>query len=92
MAIFSNASSLSIFVNADNLNPGVYSKDSKPFGISYGDWIARYTTVVYPNPFCCESKDTLYSDRCATAQSGPVWFLTNNLGGTETRNCYYTCR
>jgi hypothetical protein len=87
IAIFSGVSSLSIFVNADNLNPGVYSKDSKPFGISYGDWIARHTNWIIQIPSAVNPIIHYTSDRCATAQSGPVWFLTNNLGGTETRNC-----
>ena len=49
MTLLSSTTFLTFFVNADNLNPGLYSKDSKPFGISYGDRLANYS-VVYPVP------------------------------------------
>ena len=30
--------SSTVFVAADSVNPGVYSKDSAPYGIPYGKW------------------------------------------------------
>ena len=86
MAIFSSVSSLNIFVNADNLNPGVYSKDSKPFGIPYGDWLAKYNQWFIKIPTTVNPREHYTPDRCATAQSGPVWFLTDILKGKEDRD------
>ena len=62
-AILSNALSFNIFVNADNLNPGIYSKDSKPFGIPYGDWLARWNQWFIHNPYCNTSKRTLHTGK-----------------------------
>jgi len=31
-----------VFAHADNINPGLYSIDSKPYGISYAEWTAKW--------------------------------------------------
>jgi hypothetical protein len=35
-------SSLTTFTHADSINPGVFSKDSAPYGIPYKEWITRW--------------------------------------------------
>jgi hypothetical protein len=90
MIIFSSASSLSIFVNADNLNPGVYSKDSKPFEVPYGDWLARWNQWFIQIPKEVHPRDNYTPERCATDQTGPVWFLVN-IQGKRGAYMYYTC-
>ena len=87
MIIFSNSSILGMYVNADDLNPGVYSIDSKPFGISYGDWQAKYWSWFIQIPADVHPREQYTSERCATAQSGPVWFLSDILVDKEERNC-----
>jgi hypothetical protein len=44
------AFSSSAFVVADSINLGVYSKDSGPYGILYGEWLAKWwnSTVSIP--------------------------------------------
>jgi hypothetical protein len=86
MIIFSN-SSLSIYVNADDLNPGVYSKDSKPFGTTYGDWLANYSQWFIQFPADLHPREHYTPERCSAAQSGPVWFLTDILVDKDERNC-----
>lgn len=87
LAVLSSTSFLSIFVYADNLNPGIYSKDSAPFGISYGDWIAKFWTWFIQIPADVHPREHYTPERCATAQSGPVWFLTDIVVATDERNC-----
>ena len=87
MAIFSNVSSLNIFVNADNLNPGVYSKDSKPFGIPYGDWLAKYNQWFIQIPTAVHPREHYTPDRCATDSKWPCVVLTDVLKGKEERTC-----
>jgi hypothetical protein len=87
MIIFSSSSFISILVSADNLNPGVYSKDSKPFGVPYGDWLANWTQWFIQIPTGVHPRENYTPERCATDQSGPVWFLVDILKGKEERNC-----
>jgi len=87
ITIFSSVSSASIYVYADNLNPGVYSKDSTPLGIPYGDWLARWVQWFIKIPSGVHPREHYTSESCAIAQSGPVWFLTDILKGKEERSC-----
>ncbi|PWU78752.1 MAG: hypothetical protein DLM72_21135 [Candidatus Nitrosopolaris wilkensis] len=67
--------------------PSVYPLDSKPYGLSYGQWTAKWWqwTLSIPkhvNP----GGDTTGKD-CTLKQSGPVWFLSGTFGGSATRVC-----
>lgn len=73
-------------VSADEINPGLYSPTSKPFGISFVDWTAKWWQwwLKIPNsqhPFADNT-----GERCAVAQHGPVWYLLGAAGKVE-RNC-----
>jgi hypothetical protein len=62
--------------NSSNIAIDVFQPDSKPYGLTYGDWTARWWQWAYSIP-----KDTnpAYDDTgkyCAEGQYGPVWFLT----------------
>ena len=72
---------------SDELNPGVYSKDSSPFNVPYGDWIARWWQWTSSIPAAEHPRDNYTPDKCAAGQSGPVWFLADQLGGEEERTC-----
>jgi hypothetical protein len=75
------------FGHPPNPNPGVVPINSKPYGLSYGDWTAVWWQWVLSVP---ASKspigDTTGAD-CAQHQFGPVWFLAGTGGGIVTRNC-----
>lgn len=87
VTIFSNLSFLSTLVNADDLNPGIYSKDSKPFGIPFEDWLVKWTQWFIQIPLETNPREHYTPERCAINQSGPVWFLTDILKGKEERTC-----
>jgi hypothetical protein len=68
-----------------NPNPGVMPINSSPFGKSYGQWgadwwIWAYSTPVDQNPI--QDPTGAYGSQ---NQSGPVWFLAGNFGGTTER-------
>lgn len=65
----------------------VFPADSKPYGLTYGQWAAKWWQWSYSipeenNPI----KDTTGKD-CAINQSGPVWFLAGTAGGSAERTC-----
>jgi hypothetical protein len=84
---FSNLIFLSTLVFADDLNPGIFSKDSKPFDVPYGDWLAKYSQWFINFPAESHPREHYTSDSCSLAQSGPVWFLTDTLAGNQERTC-----
>jgi hypothetical protein len=76
---------------ADN---GTYPPDSKPFGLSYGEWSAKwwqwvYSTKLEQNPQLQGIPPSFPADKvdCSLGQSGPVWFLGADFGGTAAREC-----
>jgi hypothetical protein len=67
-------------------NTGVIPPNAKPYGKSYGEWGARFaqwlSSIPAPdNPLLNPAAS------CSTGQSGPVWFLPPNTGGTNTAYC-----
>ena len=80
------ASSTNI-VRGDNINPGIYSTDSAPYGIPYQQWIAKYWQWDYSVPKDQHPLDNYTPEKCANGQQGPVWFLSESLSGTQERTC-----
>ena len=78
----------STLVRADNLNPGVFSKDSTPYGAPYGNWIAKWWNWTLSIPKGEHPRDDFTPEKCAANQGGPVWFLADHLGGREERTCH----
>lgn len=78
---------LNSYIYADEINPGVYSKDSKPFGIPYADWLIKHTQWLLNIPSDVNPAVNYTPEKCSTSQSGPVWFLTLITKGTEERTC-----
>ena len=65
----------------------VFPADSKPYGLTYGQWAAKWWQWSYSipeenNPI----KDTTGKD-CAINQSGPVWFLAGTAGRSAEKKC-----
>src|SRR6266498_4133756 len=80
-------SSLMTFASADNMNAGVFSKDSKPYSIHYGEWIAKWWQWNQGIPSIQHPRDNYSPEKCVIHQSGPVWFLADILTGKEERTC-----
>jgi hypothetical protein len=66
---------------------GVSPPDSKPYGLTYGEWTAKWWqwALSMPEPLNPTIDDT--GRNCANNQTGPVWLLAGTNGGTVTREC-----
>lgn len=80
-----------LFIHAQessgSTNLGVFPPDSTPYGLTYGEWTAKWWQWAFSMP---EALNPLIDDtgrNCANNQSGPVWFLAGTSGGAVTRAC-----
>ncbi|AKT42774.1 hypothetical protein [Chondromyces crocatus] len=65
--------------------PATMPPDADAFGQSMSAWGAAWWTWAFGVP---EDENPLFGHDCDTHQSGPVFFLTGNMGsGAETRSC-----
>jgi hypothetical protein len=65
----------------------LFQPDSKPYGLTYGNWTARWWQWAYSIP---KDVHPAYDDTgkyCAEGQSGPVWFLTGTYKHPVDRYC-----
>jgi hypothetical protein len=84
---FSSSRTLTGEAMADSINPGIYSKDSSPFGTPYSKWLANWWQWTFSIPAPQHPRDNYTPEKCAANQEGPVWFLADQLGGKEERTC-----
>ena len=64
----------------DNPNPGIFPPGSRPYGLSYGEWSAKFWQWAYSLPFNYNPlTDTAPAD---TAQEGKVWFIGGSFAST----------
>ena len=78
-------------VYAANKNPGVIPPNASPYGMTYGEWSAKWWQWTYSLPV---DRNPSFDENgsCANGtygQFGPVWFLAGviNESGTAVRNC-----
>lgn len=71
----------------NNTTPNVYTADSKPYGLSYGEWTAKWWQWLVSAPTKVNPANDNSGANCAQNQAGPVWFLTGALTGKAERNC-----
>ena len=74
-------------VQGDTLNKGIYSPQSKPFGVDYKDWTAEWWQWNMGIPKALHPRDNYSAEKCSIHQEGPVWFLPDSLTGKEDRTC-----
>jgi len=79
------------FVRADSTNPGVYSVDDKPYGLTYGEWTANFWKWVISIPQQDNPNQDPTGAKCAINQTNPnVWYLAPTFGGAADRTCTIT--
>lgn len=77
-------------INRSTLSPTyspVFSADSKPYNLTYGEWTAKWWQWGYSVP---RNINPAYDDtgkNCAQGQRGPVWFLAGTYGHPVDRVC-----
>ncbi|MFZ0328294.1 MAG: cache domain-containing protein [Nitrososphaeraceae archaeon] len=86
-----NTSSTSTIFHTINGGPpksaGLFSSDSKPYNLTFGEWTARWWQWGYSIP---KNINPAYDDNgrfCVQKQSGPVWFLAGTYGHRVVRLC-----
>jgi hypothetical protein len=71
----------------------VFAPNSKPYGLTIGEWSARWWEWVLSIPPGSNPQldgiagKASNSDHCDQGQQDPVWFLAGNYGGTTIRRC-----
>lgn len=75
-------------IKADTINPGIYSPDSKPYGMAFAQWSEKWWQwmVSIPEPTNPLKDNT--GKNCGINQNDPnVWFLTGAGSGNVVRAC-----
>ncbi len=72
---------------AGNPNPSVIPINSKPHGLSYGEWSARWWDWALSIPPSMNPLLDPSGAFCTQGQSGRVWFLAETFGGSAIRTC-----
>jgi hypothetical protein len=72
---------------AQNGSPEIYSKDSKPHGIPYNQWISKWWQWSQSIPGSVHPREHPSEQNCKVSQQGPVWFLADLLSGKQERTC-----
>lgn len=73
-------------------SPEVYSLNSSPYGVNYGDWLAKWWQWYMSIPENSHPNSHFAPENCAIHQSGPVWFLPNvPSGGTANSPIVHKC-
>jgi hypothetical protein len=70
-----------------NSSLSVYSSDSRPYGLSYGDWTAKWWAWLVSIPTNINPASDTTGSNCAQTQAGPVWFLAGSVAGHAERTC-----
>jgi hypothetical protein len=65
----------------------LFAVDSKPYGITYAEWTAKWWTWVYSLSTSLNPANDDTGKNCAQNQSGPVWFLAGAINGNSKRSC-----
>jgi hypothetical protein len=70
-------------------NPAIFPPDSQPYGITYGEWTAKWWQWAHSIPTANNPQLDQTGKDCAQAQNqtGPVWFLAGTSGGSAERTC-----
>jgi hypothetical protein len=76
------------YARGDSLNPGIFSIDSRPYGLSYSEWSTKWWQWIISIPAKDSPRLDLTGQKCSVAQDDPnVWFLAQIGSGSVERNC-----
>ena len=76
---------LTNFAYSQGSNQTVYSTDSKPFGVPYQDWVARWWNWTFGTSADDHPRDDP-ARSCNVNQNGSVWFLPDSLSVESASN------
>lgn len=74
--------------NVSSKSAEIFSPDSHPYNLTYGDWSAKWWQWAESIPLDKSPFDDPTGHRCGTSQNDSnVWFLAGTLGGDAVRTC-----
>jgi hypothetical protein len=75
--------------NTSISNSTIFPPDSQPYGLSYGEWTAKWWQWAHSIPTENNPQLDETGEDCAQSQNqtGPVWFLAGTGGGSAERTC-----
>lgn len=73
--------------NNSTLASPLYPPDSKPYGLTFGQWAMNWHKWLYSLPASINPATDTTGKNCGQGQSGPVWFLAGTTGGMAIRTC-----
>src|SRR5919108_6168640 len=70
-------------------SPVIFPPDSQPYGLTYGEWTAKWWQWAHSIPAANNPMLDQTGKDCAQAQNqtGPVWFLAGTGAGSAERTC-----
>jgi hypothetical protein len=75
-------------LQADSINPGVYSIDEKPYGLAYSNWTENFWKWMISIPQQNNPNLDPTGEKCMINQTDPnVWYLAPTFGGAAERTC-----
>ena len=76
-------------LDTNSSNPSIFPPDSQPYGLTYGEWTAKWWQWAESIPTEINPQLDETGEDCAQAQNqtGPVWFLAGTSGGSVERTC-----
>lgn len=77
---------LAVFTLQADQTSRVMPPDSKPYGAAYNEWGADWWDWALNIPAGTNPLLDATGENAAASQSGPVWFLAGNFGGTSVRS------
>jgi hypothetical protein len=79
-----------LMINSANaqVSDKVYAADSKPFGLTYGQWSEKWWQWSLSIPLVDNPGGDDTGEKCGEGQSDTnVWYLSGTFGGPAVRNC-----
>lgn len=73
---------------ADEINPGLFSTDSKPYGLAFPQWSEKWWKWMISIPQPQNPLNDNTGENCGNGQNDShVWFMTGTGSGTVVRSC-----
>jgi hypothetical protein len=72
---------------SDTQNTMIFPIDSKPYGLTYSEWAAKWWQWALSIPQDRNPINDQTGKNCSVAQQGQVWFLAGTSGGRAERSC-----
>lgn len=81
------ATPLGSLAQEENSTSTLFSPESQPYGMTYGEWTSKWWQWFLSIPTGQNPINDPTGERCSEQQNGSVWFLVGSGGGKAERSC-----